>query len=129
MIAYMISLSVPSLFFQHAQKEAHDDICKSCAMRNHSLCTLWMKQRSSAHQVSFTHTPTSYCNCKANSDKKSASKNKPKKNKNNKAPCNKHSTQLLQKKAPYTSSKKTMNTLLQAASHNYVIVSLLIIQE
>ena len=49
--------------------------------------------------------------------------------KQNKAPGNKNSSQLLQKKAPYTSSKKTMNTLLLAVSHNYVIVSLLIIQQ
>ena len=40
------------------------------------------------------------------------------KNNNNEALCNKHSSQLLQKKAPYTSSKKTMNTLLHAVSHN-----------
>ena len=86
-----------------------------------------MKRRSSAHQVSFTHTPTSYFNSKANGNKKNASKNKPKNN-NNKAPGNKNSSQLLQKKAPYTSSKKTMNTLLHAVSHNYVRVSPLIIQ-
>ena len=97
-------------------------------MTNHSLCILWMKRRSSAH-VSFTHTPTSYFNSKANDDKKSTSKNKPKKKTKNKAPCNKHSSQLLQKKAPHTSSKKTINTLLHAVSHNYVIVSLLIIQQ
>ena len=36
---------------------------------------------------------------------------------------------VLQKKAPYTSSKKTLNTLLHEVSHNYVIVSLLIIQQ
>ena len=51
------------------------------------------------------------------------------KNKKNKALSNKHSSQLLQKKAPYTSSKKTIKTLLHATSHNYVIVSLLIIQQ
>ena len=72
--------SISSLFFQHAQKEALNDICKSWTMRNHSLCILCMKRRSSAHQVSFTHTPTSYFSSKANGDKKSASKNKPKKN-------------------------------------------------
>ena len=33
------------------------------------------------------------------------------------------------KKTPYTSSKKAMKTLLYAVSHNYVIVSLLIIQQ
>ena len=49
--------------------------------------------------------------------------------KNNKALWNKHRSQLLQKKAPYTSSKKTMNTLLHAVSHNYAIVSLLMIQQ
>ena len=85
-------------------------------MRNHSLCILWMKRRSSAHQVSFTHSPTSYFNSKANGNKKSASKNKPKKQQQ--GTCNKHSSQLLQKKAPYTSSKKTMNTLLHTVSHN-----------
>ena len=69
-----------------------------------------MKRRSSAHQVSFTHITTSYFNSKANGDKKSVSKNKPKKTTKNKAPCNKLSSQLLQKKAPYTSSKKTLNT-------------------
>ena len=80
-LAYIMLLiiSISSLFFQHAQKEAHNDICKSRTMRNHSLCILWMKRRSSAHQVSFTHTPTSYFNSKANGDKKSVSKNKPKK--------------------------------------------------
>ena len=72
------SSSSSSLVFQHAQKEAHNDIRKSCTMRNHSLCILWMKRRSSAYQVSFTHTPTSYFNSEANGDKKSATKNKPK---------------------------------------------------
>ena len=71
--------SISSSFFQLAQKETHNDNCKSWTMRNHSLCILWMKRRSSAHQVSFIHTPTSYFNSKANGDKKSASKNKPKK--------------------------------------------------
>ena len=61
--------------------------------------------------------------------RKAQAKTSQKKKKNNKAPCNKHSSQLLQKKAPYTSSKKTMNTLLYAVIHNYVIVSLLIIQQ
>ena len=32
------------------------------------LCILWMRRRSSAHQVSFTHTSTSYFNSKANGD-------------------------------------------------------------
>ena len=74
-----------------------------------------MKRRSSVQQVSFIHTPTSYINSKANGDKKSASKNKPKKNK---APCNKHRSQLLLlQKKHHIQVQKTMNTLLHAVSH------------
>ena len=46
-----------------------------------------MKRRSSAHQISFTHTPTSYFHPKANGYEKSASKNKPKTKKNKAQKC------------------------------------------
>ena len=71
--------------------------------RETTVCILLMKRRSSAHQLNFTHTPTSYFKPKATGDKKSASKNK--------ASCNKHSSQLLQKITIYKFKKDNENTV------------------
>ena len=102
-VVVVVLVSVVYSFSMHKKRHTND-ICKSCTMRNHSLCIPWMKRRSSAHQVSFTHTPTSYFNSKANSDKKKRKQKQAKKN--NKAPCNKHSSQLLQKKKRHIQVQK-----------------------
>ena len=119
--------SISSLFFQPAQKR-HTMISVKAEQCETSLCILWMKPRSNAHQVSFIHTPISYFNSKANGDKKSASKNKPKKNTRHRV-TNIVVTCCCCKKKHHIQVQKTMNTLLHAVSHKYVIVSLLIIQQ